>query len=362
MGVVDDPAMHGVEESFAKTENLTARDLQARINVKREQAEADSGWSAPSTMDTEVEPLEPDTGPVTEIPDEGETAPAEPEEPDTEDGQEVPEEELPEEPQDEFFVGRYKTREAAEAALAEKDRMIDQFFREREQYAQIEQEPQELDVGAWHEWAEQMVASGAGERGALEALQNGGAEGYDIYLGHWASDPDQAPLAHAFNNEVQRQFAEARAMQAVAPVMQREQASAAAGEAQRARAMISQQYPDFDEYDETINRLINEPGALPEETRMRLTQMAQIGLEGKLHAWDFLYHAAQASQGRKRGRAQAVADGRSKEASDRAKIAATVSASEGSQTRTPPSAAEAYVSDRKNAIREKMGLPLIERQ
>src|SRR5215471_11142313 len=128
MGVVDDPAMHGVEESFAKTENLTARDLQARINVKREQAEADSGWSAPSTMDAEVEPLEPE---------------------------------------DEFFVGRYKTREAAEAALAEKDRMIDQFFREREQYAQIEQEPQELDVGAWHEWAEQMVASGAGERGAL---------------------------------------------------------------------------------------------------------------------------------------------------------------------------------------------------
>jgi len=370
LGVVDDPNLAGLEESLKKDGDLTSQDLQARINLKREAMYQDEGILGPSTADPEVEPLE--------------VVADEPEEVDSEEGQEEPEvgeepeaepeaepEEMDTEPEaepeaeiEDFYLGRYKTREAAEAGLAEKDRMIDQFFREREAFAvreaEQQQEPQELDRQAWHEWAEDAVASGAGERGALDALAQGGAEGYDIYLGHWASDPEQAPFAHAFNNEVQRQFAEARAMQAVTPLMQREQAQNADTEARQAKELIAAQYPDFAEMQETMNHLINDPNALPPETRARLAQMASVGIEGKIHAWDFLYHAASASKGRSRGRAQRKQDAAGKAASDRAKIAATVSSAEGTQTRTSRTATEEYVLRKKNAIRAELGQPLIE--
>ena len=366
MGVVDDPNLAGLEESMKKDGDLTAQDLQARINIKREAMYQDEGILGPSTADPEVEPLEPPEV-VADEPEvdseEGQEEPEVGEEPEAEPEAEDAEVDTPE-AEEEFFVGRYRTREAAEAGLAEKDRMIDQFFREREAFATREAEqqqgPQELDQRAWHEWAEEAVATGAGERGALEALSQGGAEGYDIYLGHWASDPEQAPFAHAFNNEVQRQFAEARAMQAVTPLMQREQAQNADNEARQAKELVAAQYPDFAELEETMNRLINDPSALPAETRGRLAQMASIGVEGKIHAWDFLYQAASASKGRTRGRAQRKQDAAGKEASDRAKIAATVSSAEGTQPRTSRTATEEYVLQKRNAIRARLGQPLIE--
>jgi len=363
---VDDPNMAGVEESMQKDGDLSAADLQARINLKREQRQQDEISIADTQDDLEPLPEAEVAEPPVEIPDAEEPEEEEPVEPDEEpEPEELPEPEEPEEEieQEDFYLGRYKTKEAAEAGMAEKDRMIDSFLRWRAEEPEEEpqpQGPQQLDIPAWNEWAEESVAAGLGQEGAMQALQTGGAEAYDIYFGYWASDPDQSAQAHAFNNWVTRYYAEQRAEMATAPLFQRDAAQAARSEAERAQEIVAEQYPDFNDHMETMNRLVGEEGGLPPETRQRLQQMSQVGLPGKIHAWDFLYQAARAQNGESRRKAQRVEEGRRRAAADRAKVAATVSSSEGAQTRTPLSEADAYVVQRKNAIRQRLGQPLIE--
>jgi len=360
--------MAGVEESMQKDGDLTTADLQARINLKREARYQDEIKIA-DTLD-DLEPLPEEPGEVVS----DEPAPPEEEEgaePEGEPGEGVEEEpeEGPGEPEevveDDFYVGRYKTREVAEDALAEKDRTIDRLFQElaeRDQRQPQQPEgPAQLDVPAWHQWADQAVAEGQGISGAMEALRTGGPEGYDIYLAHWLSDPEQVPQAQAFNNQVQRQFAANQAMQAMAPLVQREQERMIEDEAEVAKMIVADGKDDFDDLQDEMDRLVREDGLLPVETKQRLAAMAQQGgVEGKVHAWEYLYMAAQAAKGKTRAKAQRVEDGRRRAKADRAKIAATVSTSEGAATRTPLSEAESYVVKRKNAIREKLGQPLIE--
>lgn len=361
MGVVDDPNLSGLEESMQKDGDLNAADLQARINVKREARYQDEGLTVPPGLAEDVEPL-PEV--EVEAPPETPEEETEPDEPEPEEGpeQEEPEGEYDEE--EEFYAARYKTREAVEAGLAEKDRLLDMFFRQEAERTQEQPEqegPQELDIPAWNEWAEQAVSEGRGITAAQEALQAGGADAYDIYYGYWAADPDQAPQAHAFNNWVTRYFADERAQAATAPLMQRDAAVVAKQEAEEARQIVASQYEDFAEHQQEMDRLIRDPDSpLPEEARVRLQQMSSVGLVGKVHAWDYLYQAARATQRDTQGKKQRLTDGRRKAAAERAKIAATVSSSEGAQARTPLSEAESYVVRRKNAIRQKLGQPLIE--
>jgi len=372
LGVVDDPNLAGIEEATRKIQsgegNLDQRDLQARINLKREATYQDEGMVLPSSMGDDIEPLETEeTGEVVhdEPPPPQEEEGAEPE---GEPGEGIEEEE-PEEITDaeleEFYVGRYQTKEAAEEGLAEKDRTIDRLFQELherdQQQPQEEQGPAQLDMPAWHQWAEQAVAEGQGISGAMEALRTGGPEGYDIYLAHWLSDPEQVPQAQAFNNQVMRQMATNQAMQAVTPLMQREQERMIEDEAEVAKLIASDGKDDFEELQPEMDRLVREQGLLPEQTKQRLAAMAQQGgVEGKVHAWEYLYMAASAAKGKNRAKAQRVEDGRRRAAADRAKVAATVSTSEGAVTRTPRSEAESYVVQKKNAIRQRLGQPLIE--
>jgi hypothetical protein len=372
---IENPTLEGIEnpeEALAPPgeQGLTNEQLAARVALRREQAEQDAGWVVPPGMGEDVEPLPeaevaeppvaPPEEPEEEIPAEEEVEPEEePTEPEPEEPEE-PEEEVEEE---EFYVGRYKTREAAEAALAEKDRVIDSLFRdrhEREQQPEPEEEA-ELDVNAWHQWAQESVEQGGSDRAALQALERGGSEGYDIYLSHWlaSDDPEQVAAAHAFNNEVQRQFAAQRALQAVSPLLAEQQQRSTEADAAAAKQYVSDQYDDFGELEQTMDNLIREDGALPAETKQRLTQMAQSGYEGKVHAWEFLYQAASAVKGKSRTRARSVEASRRKQDSDRAKIAATVSSSEATQTRTSRTATELAVIRKKNAIREKLGQPLL---
>ena len=370
MDVIDDPNMAGVEESMQKDSDLTPSDLQARINLKREQRYADEGVTVPPGLGDDVEPLpeaEVAEPPEVEQPDEEEEPEELEEEPQSEepDEEELPEPEEPEEEveEEDFYLGRYRTKEAAEAGLAEKDRMIDSFLRWRAEEPEREvadEGPQQLDVPAWNHWAEESVAAGRGQAAAMEALQNGGPEAYDIYFGHWANDPEQAPQAHAFNNWVTRYFADQRAQMATAPLLQQNAEQSARSEAQEAQQIVAAQYEDFADHLETMNRLVSEEGGLPPETRERLQQMSQVGLPGKIHAWEFLYQAARATNGERRRKVDRAEEGRRRAKADKAKIAATVSSSEGAQTRTPRSAAEDYVIQKKNAIRQRLGQPLIE--
>lgn len=375
MGVIDDPNMAGVEESLQKDGDLTAADLQARINLKREQTYADEGITVPPGLGADVEPLEPleeREEPADEPPPREEEEAAEPVEPpgveepgeqDEPKGQEEPEELAEEE---DFYVARYRSREAAEEAYAEKDRTIDRLFqelaqRDQQQPREVQAGPAQLDVPAWDQWAEQAVAEGQGVQGAMEALRKGGPQGYDIYLAHWLSDPEQVPRAQAFNNQVQRQFAAQQAMRVVSPLIEREQERSVEDEAEIAKEIAAEGRDDFAELEAEMDRLVREDGLLPDMTKQRLALMAQQGgVEGKIHAWEYLYMAASATKGKNRAKAQRVEESRRRAAVDRAKVAATVSSSEGAQARTPRTAAEDYVISRKNAIREKLGQPLIE--
>jgi hypothetical protein len=372
--VIDDPNLAGIEESMQKDGDLNAADLQARINLKREAKYQDEGITVPPGLAEGVEPLEPEEETGGEVPDDGlapepeePEAPEEPEEPEALTEEELAEAEAEAE---DFYIetpaSKYRTKEAAEEAYAEKDRTIDRLFselaqRDQQQPQEAEQGPAQLDVPAWDQWAEQAVAEGQGVQGAMEALRTGGAQGYDIYLAHWLSDPDQVPRAQAFNNEVQRQFAAQQAMRAVSPLLQRDQERSVEQEAEIAKGIAAEDKEDFAELEAEMDRLVKEDGLLPAQTKQRLALMAQQGgVEGKVHAWEYLYMAASATKGKSRAKAQRVEDSRRRAAADRARVQATVSTSEGAQTRTPRTASEDYVISRKNAIRQKLGQPLIE--
>jgi hypothetical protein len=188
MGVIDDPNLEGLEESMQKDGDLTAADLQARINLKREAKYQDEGITVPPGLAEGVEPLEPEEEPAKEVTDE--PVPEEPEEPaapeEPEEPEALTEEELAEAEAEDFYIetpaSKYRTKEAAEEAYAEKDRTIDRLFselaqRDQQRPQEAEQGPAELDVPAWDQWAEQAVAEGQGVQGAMEALRTGGAQG-----------------------------------------------------------------------------------------------------------------------------------------------------------------------------------------
>jgi hypothetical protein len=274
--------------------------------------------------------------------------------------------EEPEE-EEEFFVARYKTKEAAEEALREKDETIQRLFRERDeerrQREEIEeavQQPvaQQLDVAAWHEWAEEAVANGAGKDGAMLALNQGGIAGYDLYIGHWVRDEEQAAEAIAFNNEVQRELNDMRVRAALAPQVEERQQADARAEAEQARREVAARYEDFESLSDEMDRLAV---SLPEDQRAVLYDQAISGVEGKKLVWEHLYLLASRERAPARARANAEEKKRRRASGDSAKVAATVSSSEGAAGRTPQlSEAERAVLDKRNALRKEWGLPQVE--
>jgi hypothetical protein len=353
-------------------ESLTQDQLAARIATKREEAAQDAGWIKPPGPDDELEQVDevaeeerseeepPEEGEEEEQPDE--TAPPEEEE--------TPEDEELKAEEEDFYVGRYKSKDAAEEGLREKDATIDRLFRElhdqRQQTEQALQEheqvgPQQLDVAQWHEWAAEAVENGAGVQGALQALQQGGREGYNIYLAHWLEDETQRPQAAAFNNEVLLEYAEMRARQAVAPFIADREAEDAQTQAENARANVARSFEDFEDYADEMDRLISEPGAISEDDKIWLAEMARDGQAGKERAWKHLYLLAARTSAPRRAEAKKVETRRRRASGDRARVEATVSSAEGVAARTPSrTRAEDAALERKNAIREEWGLEPVE--
>ncbi len=351
---------------------LTERQFAARLAVKMEQATQDAGVTVPPGLGEGVEPIDAETQqkideartPIEEDILEGEEQPIE------EEVEQAPEDGEEQQPEDEadFYVGRYRTKEAAEEGLAEKDRTIDRLFRElhekrerEEQQAEPEQ-PREIDVPAWHEWAEAQVGEGFGMQGAMAALEHGGRQAYDIYIAHWVAseDPQERAAAVAFNNEVQSQLAEIRALSVVAPLLEERRSESAQSDAEAAKLQVAEQHADFSEYEADMDRLIQEDDALPESTRQWLAEMANSGLEGKVRAWDYLYTKAKAERAPSRQRAAEAERKQRRSSADAAKVAASVSSSEATAARTPLTEAERFALERKNELRARTGLPLLE--
>jgi hypothetical protein len=362
-------------------DGLSPTQFAARVSAKREEAAQDAGWTAPPQPDAPLAEAdstisEPTPPPVVtdEPPPEAEEEP-EPEE-EAEEAEEEPGETEPEEEEEaaadaeaeEFFLdtgtSRYRSKEDALDGYREKDATIARLYRElheqRQQAAEAMQAEPVLDEEAWHGWAREAVENGAGANGAMEALRQGGEDGYDIYLAHWLEDEDDRANAHTFNNKVQRAFAEQRAvMQTEAMREQRDPTE----EAQLARQQAASLHPDFEDYSETMDRLASpQEGLLPQETRQWLTDLARSGLEGKVHAWDYLYMAAAALGAPNRRKAQAAERKQRKASSDRAKVNAIVSSAEATPTRTPLTEAELTEIRYKNRLREKWDLPLLEEE
>lgn len=364
------------------SDGLTPEQFAARLSVKREAAAQDAGWVVPPGHpdDPDLVPIE-DTEYEKPAEEPEEEAPAEAPEVDgeltdeqraavdeglTDEEQEAVDEMTPEE-QEAFYVGRYKTREAAEEGLREKDLTIDRLFKElndrRTEEDNPEQaQPQPLDTEAWHEWASGEVERGSGINGAVTALQSGGPQGYDIYLTHWMASEDLNERAQAvsFNNEVQRILAEQRALSAVSPLIDERRRMAGTEEAEQARIEVATKFSDFDDMQEEMDKLVNEDGALPQDTKVWLAQMASSGLEGKTRAWEYLYLAARAQREPRRARADTAEQKRRRSSGDAAKVAATVSTSEGTGARTPASPAEQRVLQRKQELRKEWGLDPLE--
>jgi hypothetical protein len=363
-------------EAFEQQEEgrLTQAEFAARVAAKREQAAQDGGFVEPPGADA---PLTPEAKAALGITDEAVPPPVVEEtdedldsldDEDLDQRAEVEQEEG--ESDEDFYVRRYKTREDAEIGFAEKDATIERQFRElqelRERNEAIEQavdaEPQQLDVQAWREWAEEQVENGLGERGAMAALAEGGEDGYDIYISAWqrSEDEEQRAIAFAFNNKVQRAFAERR----VAAAMEaREPDRTPTEEAQLAQQRTASLYPDFDEYKEQMDRVATEPGLIPESTKAFLRTLAnEGGLEGKAQVWDYLYQRAKALGAPKRAQAAQVERRQRRASADAAKTSAMVSSAEGTPTRTPLTEAEQEVIRYKNERRERWGLELLEEE
>jgi hypothetical protein len=379
---ITDPGLEGFSDKAFEEPGeggLTTEQLAFRIHAKREGAMQDAGWLEPPGPDAPLEAVEAPEPPLEEAPDdESEAEPeAEPdEEPELEETEEEEpgEEEAPEEQealdeQEEFYLARFRDKEAAEKGWQEAQWTIQRLYDERNERLQAEQQqpqgPQELDIGAWSEWAAELVEQGAGIEGARAALTHGDTQGFDIYMAHWlqAEDPDERVQAALINGEVQRQFAARRATEAVRPQFEQTQEQHLVEEAMLARQIAGSQHDDFDEYLEEMDALVrSENGMLSEATKAWLAEESQKGVEGKVRAWDHLYLAARASRGPRQQQATTVERRRRTMSSDAAKIAATVSTSEGSAARNPPNEAELAVIRKRNAIREKLGQPLLEEQ
>lgn len=267
---------------------------------------------------------------------------------------------------DEFYAGTYRTREEAEKGIAEKDETLKRLFSEKntleQRLAAVEaeraQQARELDTPEWEQWAQEQVASGAGEAGAMTALEHGGYDGYQIYLRHWmnATDEDGNPDADAraeallYNNEVVMSIAEVRA--AAAAERQRQQPSAQ-DEIGEAAALAKARYPDLDEYADKMAEVVT---TLPDDDIQFLRRLAEQGVQGKAKATEILYLQARAMS-QSTDNAKQVERRRRKASADAATLAATSLTAEGTAARTPPPATEQAALDRKRGLRERQNLP-----
>lgn len=344
-------------------ESLTTQGLRDRIAEKlgRVAVPEPAVEAAPEEPEEPAEPTTPE-----EEPEETEE-PVESEEPEESEAEETPEEaearrEQEFEDNEDFFLARYRTKEAALEGMAEKDRMIDTLFRENHQLRdQREAEPQDrqLDVPAWKAWAEDQVEQGAGIAGAMQALERGGEDGYDIYFAEWAKDEDQRAEALAFNNKVQRNIAKLEAQQAVEPALQRDRQDTAAADAVAAQQRVAAQHPDFAEYREEMDRIMVDDSVISPATKQFLAELAEQGPDGKERAWEFVYMAAKATKAPTRRAAQAEAKKQRRASADADKVAATVSSAEGTAVSTPLSAEEREINRRKNVMRARNGMELL---
>jgi hypothetical protein len=170
--------------------------------------------------------------------------------------------------------------------------------------------------------------------------------------------PQSVRQAHAFNNEVTRQYAAQNARQAVQPEIERMR-STPPDDPQAVRQAFAAKHPDFEQLEPEMDRLILEDGALDIETKQWLADLASQGGAGKQRALEYLYMTAAATRAPVRAKVAKEERQRRKVSADEARLAATVSSAEGSSTRTPLPEAELAVVRRRNAIREKAGMPLL---
>ena len=272
------------------------------------------------------------------------------------------------EARDEFYAGTYKTREAAEKGIAEQTLTIDRLFSEKNQLeqrlAQLEEEraaqqkPEEIDLPAWDAWAQQQVAAGAGAAGAQAALEQGGYDGYQLYLRHWMAaeteegEPDARARAEAvlYNNEVVMSIAEVRA----AAAAQRAQAQPSQQEmSEQATGIVKARHPDFDKYVDSMAQVVND---LPEGDIAYLKTLAQGDVQQRARAVELVFLHAKAASPAPAAQAEQVERRRRRASADAATLAATSPTPEGTSSRTPPPAAEAEGLRRKRELRERQNL------
>lgn len=273
---------------------------------------------------------------------------------------------------DEFYVGRYKTREAAEAAYAEKDATIlrlhqerDQLRREAEERAKAaaETEPEEIDQAAWRTWAEEQVEAledpRQAEALAVKALEVGGYDGYQVFLAAWLESEDPAVRSRAtpFNNSVMLEMSRVRAEAAAAPRHQEDDRQQTREQALDAREKIAARYADFAEMEKRFPKVSEE---LDDETRDYLTQQAAEGVDGKARVMDYLYLRARATATDSKQRAKTEEKRQRVASADRDKLAATVQTGEAKPTRTTLSETESKALAVRNARRREWGLEELE--
>lgn len=273
------------------------------------------------------------------------------------------------EAEDEFYAGTYKTREEAEKGIAEQNATITRLFAERDQALraaeeaqQQPEEPDELDVPAWDAWAQSAVENGEGHLGAIEALKNGGYEGYQLYMRHWLSatdengDPDarQRTAATLFNNDMILEIAEVRSAAAAQAQRQTPSATESLVEAQE---IVRAKYPDLDNYGDAMAEVIT--GMSAGDTQF-LRGLAESGLEGKARAIEMVLLQAKTRGPNPSARARQVERQRRASSADAATLAATTSSAEGAPARTPPPETEQIAQDRKAGLRARQSLPPLE--
>lgn len=265
---------------------------------------------------------------------------------------------------EEFYAGSYRTREDAEAGIAEKDATLERLFSERNVLEQqlreaqesatvAEQEPTQIDLPAWDQWASDQVDQGAGQAGAIQAMTEGGMAGYQVYLRHWIDSEREGDRSAAiiFNNDVTMEMAEMRAAAAVRA--ERERPSAAELQEEAVQHVLTRR-PDLEEYTEEMGRIVAE---LPHDDRQFLQDLAASGVQGRAKALEMVYLEAKSRGGAKAQQAREVEKTRRRVSGDAARLQATTSSSEAVNARTPPPASELIGLDRKRGLRERQSLP-----
>ncbi len=270
----------------------------------------------------------------------------------------------------------YASREEVEADLEAKERLIgkhgtrlDEMQRKLDDLEQQRQEeaaqPQQLNLPEWEQWAQEQVAGGAGEAGAMAALEEGGYEGLQVYLRHWLTVAEsetmteqqaaqQRAQAVLFNNEIIMQIAETRA--AAAAEAKRQEPTAQDLSVQ-AHEIVKAKYADLDEYADAMAEVVTN---MSDEDAAFLRDIGQDGVRGRAKVLELVYREAKQSGATRKQKAQKVADARVDASAEAATLAATTSTTEGIAARTPPPAAEQVGLDRKRGLRERQGLEPLE--